>query len=125
MINLGIATDGDRNKAIVKGIASIEETRFKRKFENDILYNGAFTDEMKAEEIKKAIGTLNNDERINSIANSMSKEYGYDDYEKEYLKSSLKVQYQKAEAELNKKLYKIISANKTQKQLETLLQKTK
>ena len=53
LINLGIATDGDRNKAIVKGIASIEGTRFERKFENDILYNGAFTDEMKAEEIKK------------------------------------------------------------------------
>ena len=120
LINLGIATDGDRNKAIVKGIASIEGTRFERKFENDILYNGAFTDEMKAEEIKKAIGTLNNDGRINSIADSMSKEYGYDDYEKEYLKSSLKAQYQKAEAELNKKLYSISVQNKTQKQLEAL-----
>ena len=123
LISLGIATDNDRNKAIVKGMASIEGTRLERKFENDILYSPILSDEQKAEEIKKAIGSLNSDTRINSIADNMSKEYGYNDYEKEYLKSSLKVQYQKAEVELNKKLYKLTTQNKTQKALEALQRK--
>lgn len=123
LISLGIATDNDRNKAIVKGMASIEGTRLERKFENDILYSPVLSDEQKAEEIKKAIGSLNSDTRINSIADNMSKEYGYNDYEKEYLKSSLKAQYQKAEVELNKKLYKLTTQNKTQKALEALQRK--
>lgn len=123
LINLGISTTGDKNKGIIKGIATIEGARLDRKAGSEILYNPLFSDEQKAEEIKKAISTLNDDTRINEIADSMSKQYGYDDYEKEYLKSSLKAQYQKAGVELDKKLYSIVTQNKTQKALQALYNK--
>lgn len=123
LIRLGIATQGDKNKKIIQGMATIEGTRLDRKAGSEILYNPMLSYEQKKEEINKAISTLNSEERINQIAESMSNEYGYDNYEKEYLKSSLKMQYQKAGDELNKKLYSLNLQDKTQKQLEALQKK--
>lgn len=113
LINLGIATKGDKNKAIVKGMAQIEGTRLSRKLEKDILTNSLLTEEQKQNEIKKVIETLNSDKRINNIVENMTKEYGYDNYEKEYLKSSLKAQYENASIDFKRKLenIKIIEEN--------------
>lgn len=123
LIKLGISTDGDKNKAIIKGMSSIEGTRLSRKLESDILYNPMLSEEQKKAEISKAIETLKNPQRINDITESMTKEFGYDDYEKEYLKSSLKAQYENASIELDKKLYNLSVQNKTQKSLEALQKK--
>lgn len=123
LIKLGISTEGDRNKAIVKGMSTIEGTRLSKKLESEILYNPILSDEQKKIEINKAITSLNSPERINYIAENMTKQYGYDNYEKEYLKSSLKAQYEKAGIELDKKLYNLSVQNKTQKALESLYKK--
>ena len=77
----------------------------------------------KKAEINKAIEILKNPQRINEITESMTKEFGYDNYEKEYLKSSLKAQYENASIELDKKLYNLSVQNKTQKALEALQNK--
>lgn len=123
LIKLGISTDGDKNKAIIKGMSSIEGTRLSRKLESDILYNPMLSEEQKKAEISKAIETLKNPQRINDITENMTKEFGYDNYEKEYLKSSLKAQYENASIELDKKLYNLSVQNKTQKSLEALQKK--
>lgn len=123
LIKLGISTDGDKNKAIIKGMSKIEGTRLSRKLESDILYNPMLSDEQKKAEINKAIETLKSPQRINDITENMTKEFGYDNYEKEYLKSSLKAQYENASIELDKKLYNLSVQNKTQKSLEALQKK--
>ena len=123
LIKLGISTDGDKNKAIIKGMSKIEGTRLSRKLESDILYNPMLSEEQKKAEISKAIETLKNPQRINDITENMTKEFGYDNYEKEYLKSSLKAQYENASIELDKKLYNLSVQNKTQKSLEALQKK--
>lgn len=115
LMKLGISTKGDMNAAIIKGISTIEGARLERKAGTELLYNPLLSVEQKAEEIKKAMGTLSDDKRISEIADSMSKEYDFDDYEKEYLKSSLKIQYKKAEEGLNKQLYNL---GKAQKRIE-------
>lgn len=107
LIKLGISTDGDKNKAIIKGMSKIEGTRLSRKLESDILYNPMLSDEQKKAEINKAIETLKNPQRINDITENMTKEFGYDNYEKEYLKSSLKAQYENASIKLSKDLYNL------------------
>ena len=81
------------------------------------------SEEQKKAEINKAIETLKNPQRINDITENMTKEFGYDNYEKEYLKSSLKAQYENARFELDKKLYNLSVQNKTQKSLEALQKK--
>ena len=123
LIGLGISTEGDKNKAIIKGMSTIEGTRLSKKLESDILYNPMLSEEQKKAEISKAIETLKNPQRINDITESMTKEFGYDNYEKEYLKSSLKAQYENASIELDKKLYNLSIQNKTQKSLEALQKK--
>lgn len=123
LINSAISTKGDKNKAMIKGVSTIEGTRLSKKLESDILYNPMLSEEQKKAEINKAIETLKNPQRINDITESMSKEFGYDNYEKEYLKSSLKAQYENASIELDKKLYNLSVQNKTQKALEALQNK--
>lgn len=123
LINSAISTKGNKNKAMIKGVSTIEGVRLNRKLEKDILTNSLLTEEQKQDEIKKVIETLSSDKRINNIAENMTKEYGYDNYEKEYLKSSLKAQYENARAELDKKLYSLSVQKKTQKSLETLRRK--
>ena len=123
LINSAISTKGDKNKAMIKGVSTIEGARLSKKLESDILYNPMLSDEQKKAEINKAIEILKNPQRINEITESMSKEFGYDNYEKEYLKSSLKAQYENASIELDKKLYNLSVQNKTQKALEALQNK--
>lgn len=107
LINSAISTKGDKNKAMIKGVSTIEGTRLSRKLESDILYNPMLSDEQKKAEINKAIETLKNPQRINDITENMTKEFGYDNYEKEYLKSSLKAQYENASIKLSKDLYNL------------------
>ena len=107
LINSAISTKSDKNKAIIKGMSRIEGTRLSRKLESDILYNPMLSDEQKKAEINKAIETLKNPQRINDITENMTKEFGYDNYEKEYLKSSLKAQYENASIKLSKDLYNL------------------
>lgn len=107
LINSAISTKSDKNKAIIKGISRIEGTRLSRKLESDILYNPMLSEEQKKAEINKAIETLKNPQRINDITENMTKEFGYDNYEKEYLKSSLKAQYENASIKLSKDLYNL------------------
>ena len=123
LINSATSTKGDKNKAMIKGVSTIEGVRLNRKLEKDILTNSLLTEEQKQDEIKKVIETLSSDKRINNIVENMTKEYGYDNYEKEYLKSSLKAQYENARVELDKKLYSLSVQKKTQKSLETLRRK--
>lgn len=123
LINSAISTKGDKNKAMIKGVSTIEGARLSKKLESDILYNPMLSDEQKKAEINKAIEILKNPQRINEITESMTKEFGYDNYEKEYLKSSLKAQYENASIELDKKLYNLSVQNKTQKSLEALQKK--
>ena len=107
LINSAISTKSDKNKAIIKGMSRIEGTRLIRKLESDILYNPMLSEEQKKAEINKAIETLKNPQRINDITENMTKEFGYDNYEKEYLKSSLKAQYENASIKLSKDLYNL------------------
>lgn len=107
LINSAISTKGDKNKAMIKGVSTIEGTRLSKKLESDILYNPMLSEEQKKAEINKAIETLKNPQRINDITESMTKEFGYDNYEKEYLKSSLKAQYENASIKLSKDLYNL------------------
>lgn len=107
LINSAISTKSDKNKAIIKGMSRIEGTRLSRKLESDILYNPMLSEEQKKAEINKAIETLKNPQRINDITENMTKEFGYDNYEKEYLKSSLKAQYENASIKLSKDLYNL------------------
>ena len=117
LINSAISTKSDKNKAIIKGMSRIEGTRLSRKLESDILYNPMLSEEQKKAEINKAIETLKNPQRINDITENMTKEFGYDNYEKEYLKSSLKAQYENASIKLSKDLYNL------EKDKKNLLQK--
>ena len=107
LINSAISTKGDKNKAMIKGVSTIEGTRLSKKLESDILYNPMLSEEQKKAEISKAIENLKNPQRINNITESMTKEFGYDNYEKEYLKSSLKAQYENASIKLSKDLYNL------------------
>ena len=107
LIESAISTKGDKNKSMIKGVSTIEGVRLIKKLESDILYNPMLSEEQKKAEISKAIETLKNPQRINDITESMSKEFGYDNYEKEYLKSSLKAQYENASIKLSKDLYNL------------------
>ena len=48
LINSAISTKGDKNKAMIKGVSTIEGARLSKKLESDILYNPMLSDEQKS-----------------------------------------------------------------------------
>ena len=111
LIEMGILTEGDVNKALVKGMSQIEGARLKQMTLDKIINNDTYTDSQKEQMLKEAMDSLSNDSRIKELATALTSEYGFDEEEKAYLESSLKSQYKESQNYLNGKMKQVKNAN--------------